>query len=146
MAKTMLAVFSDSAYEAFQNGEAVDNNGFRSKNGTFYHDQPTYIPINEDQDQSNVIGEYLLAEAAATVTFQIILPLANRFAQEKIYPFLAAKWDEFLEKRSSKKQPSIHPTTKSPAFELKIDRLNLDTSDKSNRSRVINLANYRKMA
>ncbi len=44
------AYFSQEAYDAFRRGDAVDNNGFRSQDGTFYPDQPRFDFESEDED------------------------------------------------------------------------------------------------
>lgn len=47
------AYFSQDAFDAFMRGDAVDNNGFRSLNGTFYPDQPRFDFESDDEDDED---------------------------------------------------------------------------------------------
>ena len=46
--KAMFALFEDEDYEALKNGEAVDNNGFRSPKGNYRPRQPEYADITPE--------------------------------------------------------------------------------------------------
>ena len=102
MSKRLYADFSDKAFEDLMNGVAVDNNGFRLNNGRFHPDQPTFHIVNERQEFMKDAGIKLLVAAGSYVALDIILPELKRFADEKVYPFLSAKWDEKMKKQSGK--------------------------------------------
>lgn len=93
MAKKMIAIFSDAAYEDLKSGRAIDNNGFRSNKGNFHPDQPTYKENNEFLEMLKMEGVRLLVDATGVLTFSIVLPTLKRFTDEKIYPYFSEKWD-----------------------------------------------------
>lgn len=49
----MYADFSEEAYEKYQKGDAVFNNGFRDKKGYFDPDQPEFHEIEDDDDDDD---------------------------------------------------------------------------------------------
>lgn len=115
MSHTMYADFSDEAFDAFQNGEAVDKNGFRSTKGYYYPDQPSYRPIDDNNDSDSSVMDNLPDEvkaellcaiiAAGTALFyEVVLPVGKKFVNEKLYPFACEKFDEIKEKRKNKKE------------------------------------------
>lgn len=102
MPKQMIATFSDSAVNALQNGDAMFNNGFRASEGFFFPEQPVFSPMPSYSMISCPNVETILGIGACALgigacgymLFGIALPIAKRFAEEKIYPYLADKWDE----------------------------------------------------
>ncbi len=104
MSKTMYADFSDDAYNALMRGDAVDNNGLRSKKGNYYPDQPTFREKPTAKEQLQDIAVDLTAKAGAYVVLKIICPSIKRFAAEKVYPVIAQKWDEWRARRAAKKE------------------------------------------
>lgn len=101
MPKIVEAIFSDEAYDAFMNGIAVDNNGLRSRNGCFYPDQPSFnLRSENDLKIENALVDIGIGAAVYGVFF-IVLPNVKRFTDEKIYPYLSEKWDNW---RKSKQE------------------------------------------
>lgn len=94
----MYANFSDRSYDALVSGEAVDNNGLRSPNGSFYPDQPSFEPIDERREQLQNAGPQLIIAAGSFLVIQVALPEIKRFTHEKIYPCVVEKWDEWRER------------------------------------------------
>lgn len=84
----MYANFSDKSYDALVSGKAVDNNGLRSPNGSFYPDQPSFEPIDERREQLQNAGTQLIIAAGSFLVIQVALPEIKRFIHEKIYPVL----------------------------------------------------------
>jgi hypothetical protein len=74
------AYFSDEAYYAFKNGEAVSNNGFRSRKGAFFHDQPDF----EEIDENELVG--------TIITFAVFMGIA--VFVEKAFPRIKHWWDD----------------------------------------------------
>ena len=100
MAKKMIAIFSDEAYEDLKSGRAIDNNGFRSNKGNFHPDQPTYKENNELLEMLKMEGARLLVDAIGVLTFSIALPTLKRFTDEKIYPYFSEKWDAWRKQKN----------------------------------------------
>lgn len=140
MSKKMIANFSDDAYNDLLSGAAVDNNGLRSPKGSFYPDQPSFEPINERTEQLADAGVRLLIAAGGIFVFEIVLPKVKRFAHEKVYPFVAEKWDNWQDKRKTKK---VEKETTEITSEEATDN---STKEESGNGRIINLDDYRKMA
>lgn len=134
----MYANFSDKSYDALVSGEAVDNNGLRSPNGSFYPDQPSYEPIDERREQLQNFVTNLAKAAGSALVFQVVIPEIKRFTHEKIYPCVAEKWDEWRERRKRRKSSEQTPQT---SVENQFSN-----NSKENSSRVINLENCRKEA
>lgn len=119
MSKQMVATFSDSAFNALQNEDAVFNNGFRSIKGYYYPEQPVFSPMPEYTVLSGLSISSMLGMGACVLgigvcgyfLFGIALPMAKRFSEEKIYPYLAERWDERHESKENvenyKKQSTI---------------------------------------
>ena len=107
MSHTMLADFSDKAFRAFSNGEAVDNNGFRSKNGAFYPDQPTFRPIQKQNEGMSDIKTLLIGFGIITgseLLMNVIIPSCKKISDEVIVPFISEKFAGYKEKRRSEKE------------------------------------------
>ena len=103
MPKVVEAVFSDEAYDALVNGDAVDNNGFRSNKGYFYPEQPSYrLKSEQDIRMENAVTDLKIFACGYLVT-KVILPNVRRFANEKIYPLIAEKWDSWRSRKNLKK-------------------------------------------
>lgn len=98
----MEAVFTEDAYKALMNGEAVDNNGLRSPKGNYWPDQPSFRPKNKYQEEIKEAEVEFAILAGGYMIFNIILPNCKRFADEKIYPFLVEKFDEWKERKKQK--------------------------------------------
>lgn len=143
MSKKMIAIFSDNAYNDFISGAAVDNNGLRSPKGAFYPDQPSFEPINDRKEQLANAGVQLLIAAGEAVAFGVVLPEVKRFAHEKVYPFVAEKWDIWQEKRKEKKAEKDATTIKVKATSKKATG---NSAEAIEDGRIINLDDYRKMA
>ena len=104
MSKELTAVFSDEAYNDFMSGKAVDNNGLRSRNGCFYPDQPEFrLRSERDIKIANALTDIGLT-AVAAVVLDIAVPFIKRFVDDKIYPFIAEKWDAW---RRTKREADI---------------------------------------
>lgn len=142
----MYADFSDDAFAALQSGEAVDNNGFRSKKGNFYPDQPVFSPMDDRKEKLQDAGVELLIAAGGYVVFQVVLPEVKRFTHEKVYPFVSEKWDEWQEKRCNKRAVK-HAQVEVAQTDKPISMAN--SSEKRKTSvppKVIRIEDYRKMA
>ncbi len=98
----MEAVFTEDAYKALMNGEAVDNNGLRSSKGNYWSEQPSFRLKNKYQEEIKEAEVEFAILAGRYVIFNIILPNCKRFADENIYPFLAEKFDEWKERKKQK--------------------------------------------
>lgn len=135
---TMLADFSDESHAALMRGDAIDSNGFRSKKGSFYPDQPAYRSKPTVKEELQQYGVNLAVDAAYYLTFEILCPAIKCFASEKVYPALVQEWDDWLERRAERKaEQNKTPATRSLADERR------DVNHKGN---VINLCDYRKGA
>ena len=134
----MYANFSDKSYDALVSGEAVDNNGLRSPNGSFYPDQPSYEPIDERREQLQNFVTNLAKDAGSALVFQVVIPEIKRFTHEKIYPWVAEKWDEWRER--CKRRKSGEQTPRASAENQFSSDLEGDSP------RVIKLESYRKEA
>ncbi len=134
----MYANFSDRSYDALVSGEAVDNNGLRSPNGSFYPDQPSFEPIDERREQLQNARTQLIIAAGSFLVIQVALPEIKRFTHEKIYPCVVKKWDEWREK--CKRRKSGEQTHWASAE----DQFSSDLEGDS--PRVIKLESYRKEA
>lgn len=120
------AYLSDDAYEAFKNGEAVSNNGFRSQKGNYWSDQPDFEIPSGDYEYNKIKNEVVF-NIIEYVTIEVVGPPVKRFVQEKVYPFLSNKWDNFIESRQQKKN------------QLVIESNNSDVTTDDN---IINLEQY----
>lgn len=134
----MYANFSDRSYAALVSGEAVDNNGLRSPNGSFYPDQPSFEPIDERREQLQNAGTQLIIAAGSFLVIQVALPEIKRFTHEKIYPCVVEKWDEWRER--CKRRKSGEQTPRASAEGQFPSDLEGDSP------RVIKLESYRKEA
>ena len=68
MGMTMLADFSDKAYVDLMSGDAVDNNGLRSKKGNYYPDQPSFRLKPTAKEELQQIG----IDFANYLTYEIL--------------------------------------------------------------------------
>lgn len=139
MPRRMYANFSDRSYDALISGEAVDNNGLRSPNGSFYPDQPSYEPIDERREQLQNAGTQLIIATVSFLVIQVALPEIKQFTHEKLYPCVAEKWDEWREKRRRRKNSGQTP-------QASVEDQFYNDSTKGNSPRVIKLESYRKEA
>lgn len=149
MSKRMYADFSDEAYEAFKSGEAVDNNGFRSKKGNFYPDQPTFSPMHDRQERLKDAGVDIIIAALAYAAFEVVLPEAKRFAHEKVYPFAAEKWDTWREncqQRKAEKQMQKQLKEQAVTQSESVTKISAETDTQQESVKIIRLDEYRKMA
>lgn len=135
MAKKMIAVFSDEAYEDLKSGRAIDNNGFRSKKGNFHPDQPTYKENNELLEMLKMEGVRFVSDVAGVITFSIALPTLKRFADEKIYPYFSEKWDMWRNQKSEVVRASKI-----------LEKSDISQEEKAEKAKIINLEEYRKSA
>lgn len=135
MAKKMIAIFSDEAYEDLKSGRAIDNNGFRSKKGNFHPDQPTYKENNESLEVLKVEGVRVAVDMAGAIIFSIALSALKRFTDEKIYPYFSEKWDMWRNQKSG------------VACASKIlEKSDISQEENSEKDKIINLEEYRKRA
>lgn len=96
----MDAVFDEETYKAYMSGAAVDNNGLRSPKGNYWPDQPSYRPRNDRQEALKDAGTDLLILATTYVVCDIALPACKRFVDQKVYPFLAEKFDNWKNRKN----------------------------------------------
>lgn len=140
MGMTMLADFSDKAYAALMSGDAVDNNGLRSKKGNYYPDQPSFRLKPTAKEELQQYGVNLVVDAAYYLTFEIVCPAIKCFASEKVYPALVQEWDDWLKRGAEKKRKAEQnkaPATRSPAHER---------GDVNHKGNIISLSDYRRGA
>lgn len=141
MARTMYADFSDDAYEAFMRGDAVDNNGLRSRRGNYYPDQPTFRTKPTAKEQLQDIGVDIAGKAGAFIVLRVVCPAIKRFTMEKVYPALVQKWDAWREQRASKKA-EIEQRQDSPSFH----RTDYENNQSRHDGVILDLEKYRKGA
>jgi len=141
MARTMYADFSDEAYEAFMRGDAVDNNGLRSRRGNYYPDQPTFRAKPTTKEQLQDIGVDIAGKAGAFIVLRVVCPAIKRFAMEKVYPTLVQKWDAWQERRASK-LAELEQHHASPSFR----RTDYENDQSSHDGVILDLEKYRKGA
>lgn len=150
MSHTMYADFSDEAFDAFQKGEAVDKNGFRSTKGYYYPDQPTYRPIDDYNDSDSSVMDGLPDEvkaellctiitAGAALFYEVVLPVGKKFVNEKLYPFACEKFDEIKEKRKLRKEAKL----KNKSSEI---IANVETPINPEEDNIIDFEDFRKRA
>ena len=141
MARTMYADFSDEAYDAFMRGEAVDNNGLRSRKGNYYPDQPTFRAKPTAKEQLQEIGVDIACEVGEFIILDVVCPAIKRFAREKIHPFLVQKWDAWRKQRAGKKveMEQKHASSSSRRTEY-------ESNQPSHEGVILDLEKYRKGA
>ena len=132
MAKKMIAIFSDEAYEDLKSGRAIDNNGFRTKKGNFHPDQPTYKENNEFLEMLKAEGVRFVVDVADALTFSIAVPTLKRFTDEKLYPYFSEKW-----RRRKNGEDCAVKIMEKPEIEQR---------GKTENDKIINLEEYRKRA
>lgn len=131
----MEAVFSEESFNALMDGRAVDKNGFRSCKGNYWPDQPTYrLKKNYNEDLKEA-GVKLAILASGYVVFEIVLPCCKKMVDEKVYPCIAEKFDEWKNKKKEKKGKQENHSEKQR-------KLNVP----ENEDKVIALSQYRKQA
>ena len=95
----MIADVPIEAYRALMSGEAVNNNGLRSIKGNYFPDQPT---LREKPKET--IGQTIIAPVVEyslhLLVSEVVIPLTKKVTMEKIYPFLANKWDRLTHRNS----------------------------------------------
>ena len=132
MAKKMIAIFSDEAYEDLKSGRAIDNNGFRTKKGNFHPDQPTYKENNEFLEMLKAEGVRFVVDVADALTFSIAVPTLKRFTDEKLYPYFSDMW-----RRRKNGEDCAVKILEKPEIEQR---------GKTENDKIINLEEYRKRA
>ena len=138
---TMLADFSDDAFDALMRGDAVDNNGLRSKRGNYYPDQPSFRMRPTAKEQLQDLGVQLAADTAYYLVMDVACPAAKRFFDRNIYPVIEEKWNDLkllctavkIQRMQAKAQ------TQPQAQEEQEE-------DAEHSAVVLNLEDYRKMA
>lgn len=95
----MNAYFTEESYEALQRGDAVLNNGLRSKDGYYWPDQPEYEEPGEDEGEEEsecestaLDGNSLLIIGGIVVAFIAgvkAAPHIKRFWHDKAAPVIA---------------------------------------------------------
>lgn len=130
----MDAVFTEKSYNALMSGAAVDNNGLRSPKGNYWPEQPSYRPRNSRQEALKDAGNELRIYARDYVVSNIVLPACKRFIDQKVYPFLAEKFDDLTNrKKKAVAAPSENKPAKKETVQPKADN-------------IIYFDQYRKMA
>lgn len=135
MAKKMIAIFSDEAYEDLKSGRAIDNNGFRSKKGNFHPDQPTYKENNEFLEMLKAEGVRFVFDVTGALTFSIAVPALKRFTDEKLYPYFSEKWDMWRRQKNGE----------DCAVKI-LEKPEIEQRGKIENDKIINLQEYRKRA
>lgn len=89
----MDAYITEESYEALQTGDAVFNNGLRSKDGYFWPDQPDYEEPDENETaEEESEAEYVASDGAALL---IIGGIAVAFiAGVKAAPYIGSFWHD----------------------------------------------------
>lgn len=135
MAKKMIAIFSDEAYEDLKSGRAIDNNGFRTKKGNFHPDQPTYKENNEFLEMLKAEGVRFVVDVTDALTFSIAVPTLKRFTDEKLYPYFSEKWDMWRRRKNGE----------DCAVKI-LEKPEIEQRGKTENDKIINLEEYRKRA
>ena len=135
MAKKMIAIFSDEAYEDLKSGRAIDNNGFRTKKGNFHPDQPTYKENNEFLEMLKAEGVRFVVDVADALTFSIAVPTLKRFTDEKLYPYFSEKCDMWRRLKNGE----------DCAVKI-LEKPEIEQRGKTENDKIINLEEYRKRA
>ena len=139
--QTMLADFPDETFDAYMRGDVVDNNGLRSRKGSFYPKQPTFRPKPTAKETFQDLGVELAAYGTSYLVKNIICPTAKRFFDRNIYPIIEEKWNDLKLLRTAVKikrmeaQAPAQPETQAQVEE-----------DAERSAVVLNLEDYRKMA
>lgn len=120
----MYADFSKESYDAYKNGEAVSNNGFRSVKGNFMPDQPEFVEIGDEDTEDNNVDDSLnnitvavtvatISTAAATWAVIKAAPHVKRWWNNKAVPEIKQKWNKIINNEKQmievKKQDSLKP-------------------------------------
>lgn len=115
----MDAYFTEESYEALQTGDAVFNNGLRSKDGYYWPDQPEYEEPDEDEDEEECEPEKDAPDGTALLIIGSIVvaflagvkaaPHIGHFWHDKAVPVIE-KIKNKLIRKSSGKQEKIHST------------------------------------
>ncbi len=139
MGKTMYADFSDDTFDALMRGDAVDNNGLRSKRGSYYPDQPSFRLKPTAKEQFQDLGVELSVYATRYAVKEILCPAGKRFFNKNIYPVIEKKWNALktrrpaVEAKEMESQPPIQPQAQKG-------------EDTERSAVVVDLEDYRKMA
>ena len=111
MARTMYADFSDEAYDAFMRGEAVDNNGLRSRKGNYYPDQPTFRAKPTAKEQLQEIGVDIACEVGEFIILAVVCTAIKRRKQR------AGKKVEMEQKHASSSSRRTEYESNQPSHE-----------------------------
>lgn len=134
MSKKMIAEFSDNAFEALSCGEAVDNNGFRSKEGYFYPDQPTFSPFADEEEMlesSDAMEEISAEEVLQTIRIVSLTVLGIIYCGKVAAPRIKRTINNIKEKKAEKrKKKELEEAQNSP----------------NNNENIINLDDFRHSA
>lgn len=112
----MDAYFTEESYEALQTGDAIFNNGLRSKDGYYWPDQPDYEEPDEDEAEEESEPVYVAPDGTALLIIGGIVvafiagvkaaPYIGRFWHDKAVPTIA-KIKNKLTGKSTDKQEEI---------------------------------------
>lgn len=125
--KTMTALFTDESYKAIQNGAAVFNNGFRSKNGNYWPEQPNFVP----QKGRSPLAQFcinLAKDAGTALVLDLVLPATEKIVLETFIPSWQKRFNDKEEAKAAKKATPVSDTPSTDNTE------------------VIDFSKYRKMA
>lgn len=101
----MYADFSEKAYDDLQSGDAMFNNGFRSKEGSYYSDQPEFSEIDEfDMDKLITGGMGALIGVACVALGYAYHHRSEikRFIQDEAIPWMKDKFHVTIKKKPKK--------------------------------------------
>lgn len=157
MSHRMYADFSDDAYKAFLNNEAVDNNGFRSKKGSFWPDQPEYSEIEptETNDLKDQIADGLVKiciVAVGDLVFKVVIPTVVDIDKKYVHPYVCEKLDDFKEWRLGKKaKRKAKKAAKKGGLKIdevlrKAEQEEMETKRAADDSNIVDISEYRKEA
>lgn len=76
--------------------DAVSNNGLRARKGNYWSDQPDFRLPNEYKERVKAAVTRYAEDTADYAYYRVFLSEIKRFVHEKVYPFVASKWDAFI--------------------------------------------------
>ena len=95
--KKLIAYITDESYAALKSGDIVLKNGFRSRKGFFYPEQPIFCDISELGLTSKQAIDVLCLSIVGCTLVKYIAPKVERFGREKLVPAIRNKLDKALQ-------------------------------------------------
>lgn len=120
----MYADFSEKAYDDIQSGDAMFNNGFRSKEGNYYSDQPDFSEIDEfdaDNLMAGGIGALIALAGVALGYAYHHRSEIMQFIQDEAIPWVKDKFHVTVKRKPKKVRAMPVKRVRPKEFSTEID-------------------------